>query len=375
MKSNLKGIKKHSILFRLSGAIIYLFHLFREQHKKQYLKNVETFQKIQEDKKKKDQKEAKDSFNKERRAFCNGLQEDAQAKAYKEAIDDKNLRSGRGQEWLLFIEKRKQEKQDFNLLEDDLLKIADLQTEEYHQRSVDDKVRKYQRSVRIGARQQKAAQHYQETVLDKIVDKEDEEIALFEAKEEQLYQNAMSKHAGKKSQLKQDCLHFEKGYQKRKQNQYEFFKQDKAEHGQVLEEKFMHFLKESEQKESKRLSYEKEITNFWAKQVNEKKQNKIKRKQADADFQEGVKFREAVDEDSVERQAQELLAIQQSLGRETYPIQQCKDALNLGKGAPVVASDGNYDNRVYSVTKDIFYKPIDSRNRLSINWDPTKTVE
>lgn len=336
---------------------------------------METFQKIQEDKKKKDEKEAKDNFNRDRRAFVNGLHDDAQAKAYKEYIDDKNLRSGRGQEWLLFIEKRKQEKKDFNLLEDDLLKIADLQTEEYHQRSVDDKVSKYQRALRIGARQQRAAQHYQETVLDKIVDKEDEEIATFEAKEEQLYQNAMKAHAQKKQQLKQDCQDFEKQYEKRQQNLAECFKQDKVEHGQVLEHKFKHFLKEVELKEHKRLSYEKDIAKFWDKQVNEKKENKCKQRKADADFQEGIKFREAVDEDSVERQAQDILAIQQSLGRETYPIQQRKDALNLGKGAPAVASDGNYDNRVYSVTKDIFYKPIDSRNRLSINWDPTKTID
>ena len=81
-----------------------------------------------------------------------------------------------------------------------------------------------------------------------------------------------------------------------------------------------------------------------------------------------------MDEDSVERYTDRLISLQQSLGRDTYPIRKCKNTLGLGQGPPVVASD-NFDNKIYSVTKDIFYKPIDSRNRLSINWNPDRTIE
>ena len=71
----------------------------------------------------------------------------------------------------------------------------------------------------------------------------------------------------------------------------------------------------------------------------------------------------------MERYTERLLSMQQSLGRETYAIRKCKSNLALGKGPVLVAAD-NFDNKIYSVPKDKFYQPVDSRNRLSINWDP-----
>ena len=36
----------------------------------------------------------------------------------------------------------------------------------------------------------------------------------------------------------------------------------------------------------------------------------------------------------------------------------------------------NFDNKIYAQAKDTYYKPVDSRNRLSINWNPDdKTME
>ena len=46
-----------------------------------------------------------------------------------------------------------------------------------------------------------------------------------------------------------------------------------------------------------------------------------------------------------------------------------KSNLTFGIGPALVAAD-NFDNKIYAVTKDQFYTPLDSRNRLSINWDP-----
>ena len=36
----------------------------------------------------------------------------------------------------------------------------------------------------------------------------------------------------------------------------------------------------------------------------------------------------------------------------------------------------NFDNKIYAQAKDTYYRPVDSRNRLSINWNPDdKTME
>ena len=77
----------------------------------------------------------------------------------------------------------------------------------------------------------------------------------------------------------------------------------------------------------------------------------------------------------MERYTEQLLSTQQSLGRDTYSIRKCKSNLALGKGPALVAAENVYlndhmDNRIQAVTKDQFYQPIDSRNRLSINWYP-----
>ena len=71
----------------------------------------------------------------------------------------------------------------------------------------------------------------------------------------------------------------------------------------------------------------------------------------------------------MERYTERLLSTQQSLGRETYPIKKCKSNLAFGKGPALVAAD-NFDNKIYAATKDQFYQTSESRNRLSINWNP-----
>ena len=73
----------------------------------------------------------------------------------------------------------------------------------------------------------------------------------------------------------------------------------------------------------------------------------------------------------MERHTENLISIQQSLGRETYPIRKCKNTLAFGVGPHLVASDGNYGNRICAKPFDLsLYHPEDGRNRLSINWNP-----
>jgi len=44
-----------------------------------------------------------------------------------------------------------------------------------------------------------------------------------------------------------------------------------------------------------------------------------------------------------------------------------KSKMGLGKGPPLIASDAS-GIRTHHTTKDIFYKPEHSRERLSITW-------
>lgn len=55
-------------------------------------------------------------------------------------------------------------------------------------------------------------------------------------------------------------------------------------------------------------------------------------------------------------------------GRNIHPIQKARDSLGLGKGPPLLASDAS-GIRHFHTTKDIFYKPEHSRERLSLTWE------
>ena len=128
-------------------------------------------------------------------------------------------------------------------------------------------------------------------------------------------------------------------------------------------------MKDVETKEDKRIRYERDIAKFWDKQVNDKKEKKTQKFNDELDFLNGTKYREQNDEDQFEQFTEKVISTQRSLGRDPYPIRNLANSLCLGKGPPLVASD-NFDNKLFCVPKDIFYKPEDSRTRLSINWNP-----
>ena len=82
-----------------------------------------------------------------------------------------------------------------------------------------------------------------------------------------------------------------------------------------------------------------------------------------------------MEEDEFEVFAENVITQQKARGRDTYPIRKLKTTLNLGKGPAIMALD-NFDNKIYAQAKDTYYRPVDSRNRLSINWNPDdKTME
>ena len=351
----------------------YLF-LFREQRRKQYLKNIESFQHFQAEKKKTDTKEAKLKSDTERRTFVNGLHDDAQAKGYQELLKESKIRKDHGQDLIKMITEKNESKDKYDKVENDLLDLADAQAEGHHKAKIDEKIAKHERILRIGARQHHAAKLYKENVLDKIVDKEDDNIEDFLAKEDNLYWNAMKKHKDKKVDLAKSLNHFHNEDQKIKNQRREVAKTEIVLERENDEQKFETFLKYAQNQDDKRLYKANEIKRFWNDQCNAKKEAKRMQKKAEADYLKAIKYRESVDEDNFEQIAENLISTQQALGRETYPVVKCKAKLALGRGPPLVAAD-NFGNKIYAVTKDQFYKPIDSRNRLSINWNPDLVYE
>ena len=114
---------------------------------------------------------------------------------------------------------------------------------------------------------------------------------------------------------------------------------------------------------------------FWDDQCGELNKDRKNFKQEFADYENAIKFREDQDEDVFEKYAEDLIYKEQSMLRDTYPMRKAKVQMNLGKGAVIQALD-NFDNKIYTQMKDIHYKPVDSRNRLSINWNPDdRTIE
>ena len=114
---------------------------------------------------------------------------------------------------------------------------------------------------------------------------------------------------------------------------------------------------------------------FWDDQCGELNKDRKNFKQDHADYENAIKFREDQDEDVFEKYAEDLIFKEQSMLRDTYPMRKAKVQMNLGKGAVIQALD-NFDNKIYTQMRDIHYKPVDSRNRLSINWNPDdRTIE
>ena len=62
--------------------LVYYNWFFREQNKKQWLQNIKSFQFIQADKRREDEKTARDTENKARRAMVNQMHDKAQVRPF-----------------------------------------------------------------------------------------------------------------------------------------------------------------------------------------------------------------------------------------------------------------------------------------------------
>ena len=90
---------------------------------------------------------------------------------------------------------------------------------------------------------------------------------------------------------------------------------------------------------------------------------------AEKKHQDAVKEHIAIEDDQLEVHAEELIAKQFNKGYNVHPIRKAKEKLALeARGCPVVVSLDGSKIRIQPQPKDIFYRPEQSRDRLSINW-------
>ena len=86
-------------------------------------------------------------------------------------------------------------------------------------------------------------------------------------------------------------------------------------------------------------------------------------------YQEDTKTKIAIEDDQLEDYAEKLVSTQFNKGYKVRPIIKAKQTLGLeARGCPVLIASDASKIRIQPQPKDIFYRPEDSRERLSINW-------
>lgn len=109
--------------------------------------------------------------------------------------------------------------------------------------------------------------------------------------------------------------------------------------------------------------------NFWDNQCNDLKAQRNGRKDLNKKHQEDTKTKMAIEDDQLEDYAENLVATQFNKGYNVHPIKKAKEKLGLeARGCPVLIASDSSKIRIQPQPKDIFYRPEDSRERLSINW-------
>ena len=89
----------------------------------------------------------------------------------------------------------------------------------------------------------------------------------------------------------------------------------------------------------------------------------------DKKHQDDVTTKIAIEDDQFEEYAEQLIEKQFNKGYRVHPIRKAKEKLGLeARGCPVLIATDASKIRIQPQPKDIFYRPEQSRDRLSINW-------
>lgn len=130
---------------------------------------------------------------------------------------------------------------------------------------------------------------------------------------------------------------------------------------------------------------QRKLNKFWAnqnKELEEKRRNKItadKQRLSNTlkrwgrpgsawNYLNSSNSRYNEEDDQLETYVEKLLLEEKSKDLNVYPIMKAKQLLSLGRGVPLIAAD-NSGIRLNPLAKNIFYRPEDSRERLSITWN------
>ena len=261
--------------------------------------------------------------------------------------------------------------------------LADDQDEKHHLFKMKTQYDRKEKTIRNGAKQHHVHDLYRENVLlgngkeniKKIVDAENAKIEREKIEDRLKSLREEEECREKKATMVDSIRHFKREDLKIKDQRNVKVKRDLIEEKDVNEENFIEYLKRMSNKESNRMSNAQTLKEFWNKQCKELNNDRTKFRQDHQDYENAIKYSEDLEEDEFEVFAENVITQQKARHRDTYPIRKLKTALNLGKGPAIMAMD-NFDNKIYAQTKDPYYKPVDSRNRLSINWNPdNKTME
>ena len=343
-------------------------HSFREKMAKNYNRRIQMFQKEQARKKEHDDQLAKDTFNAERREYVTKLANHARSKAFVEFDEKKELAKAWGKMYTEDMVKKQERRKNFDELERGLLDLAKHQEDAFVQETTRQKVRDNERVIATGAKQKKAADWLKENVFDKVVDDEDERIRRDVAKKDQTDRMKEIAEKRRKDEIVDALMAFHLADRRIKVDRRLKVEEDKRDERAKNLRMFGEFIDHIGLEHAKKQSTIKLYTQFWDDQCKELNERRRLERQTDVDLVDAVKLNEDVDEENIEKKAEDLIHFQGTRGRNTIPLRKAKKGLALGMGPTLQAAD-NLDHRLHTQAKDMFYKPEHSRQRLSINWD------
>ena len=110
---------------------------------------------------------------------------------------------------------------------------------------------------------------------------------------------------------------------------------------------------------------------FWADQCRMMAEKRQEDKDFEKRLQDDRKRKDLIIEDEIERYAEDLTGTQRRALKPTYPIERAKLRLGLeARAMPALVASDESKIRMFPTPKDIFYRPEEARERMSINWDP-----
>ena len=324
------------------------------------------------------QMEVKDLQLEEERKISKKFQERAQlmadsarqkaANELKQEVDER--RKWGLQHLSMAEEKRMREEQDHqrNLKE---MELADAQQEVFQAKKFIESQQRKAKTVANGAKQHLAYSLLKKDVLDKIVDDTDYRNSKVQEQRRLEEAEKQRKDDGRKEKIAEELRHYHKDHQQRcrlrKEDQMMKREAERQREAKEFSDFLNHLNQVTDEEKQKAHVYKR----FWDDQCKILQSQRTESKDFDRMYQEDRVTKDLITEDNIEAYAERLISRQKSAMKDPYPIEKAKSKLGLSaRGKPALVASDNSKIRMYSTTKDIFYRPEEARERMSINWNP-----